>query len=128
MHQWPERGAGIVGLGLWLAGVFVSPPSLEARSGSRLVECRIESAGTPVYSGMCRFNPAGGGSFVLEHRIEGRPLNGPILTVSVTVVSPNAAEVRGLTRAGINSRWGEARRSGSDRACWQGSDFRICAW
>jgi hypothetical protein len=47
--------------------------------------------------------------------------------ISVSVVRPGVAEVRGLTKRGINSRWGEARRSKSNRACWVGEDFKICA-
>jgi hypothetical protein len=46
----------------------------------------------------------------------------------VQIVQPGVAEVRGLTRAGINSRWGSAQRSKRDRACWRGSDFWVCAY
>lgn len=35
--------------------------------------------------------------------------------------------VRGLTSEGINSRWGEAKRSKKDKSCWIGEDFKICA-
>ncbi|ACB51659.1 unknown [Crocosphaera subtropica ATCC 51142] len=49
-------------------------------------------------------------------------------SISVYIVQPGIAEVRGLTTAGINSRWGEAKRSNSDRACWVGEDFTICAY
>lgn len=128
MRLSPGNAPGSAALALWLLGVAVQSPAAEAQSGVRTAKCRIESAGNPTFSGSCRFNAAGGGSFILEHRTEGRALIGPILTVSVTVVGPDVAEVRGLTKAGINSRWGEARRSTSDRACWQGSDFRVCAW
>ncbi len=129
-------GAGASAAALAFAALMTTPIPLpavgatpaDAQGAPRTVACRIKSAGTPDYSGRCRFNPAGGGSFILEHTSEGRPLTGPILTVSVTIVSPDVAEVRGLTRAGINSRWGEARRSTGDRACWTGSDFQICAW
>lgn len=48
--------------------------------------------------------------------------------VSVAVIAPGEAEVRGLTRDGINSRWGSATRSREDPACWVGSDFRVCAY
>lgn len=111
-----------------LAAAVAAATPADAQSGTRTVNCRIQSAGTPTFSGRCRFNPAGGGSFILEHSSEGRSITGPILTVSVTIVKPGVAEVRGLTRDGINSRWGEARRSSSDRGCWEGSDFRVCAW
>ena len=46
-----------------------------------------------------------------------------ILSVSIVEISRGTAEVSGVTRDGINSRWGQARRDG---ACWSGEDFRIC--
>ncbi|WP_017295364.1 hypothetical protein [Geminocystis herdmanii] len=46
----------------------------------------------------------------------------------MAIIKSGVAEVRGLTTAGINSRWGEARRSKSDKACWVGDDFTICAY
>ncbi|MDQ8730254.1 hypothetical protein [Bradyrhizobium sp. LHD-71] len=99
----------------------------EAQSKDRLVQCRIESGGKVALNGPCRFMAESGGSFGLENADRNKPLLGDILTMSVSIISPDAAEVRGLTRAGINSRWGEARRAKSDPACWDGSDFRICA-
>ena len=102
--------------------------SAAAESKSRLVDCRIESEGKVQVNGKCRFTPDEGGSFALEHADPKRTIFfGEITTVSVSVISPGVAEVRGLTRQGINSRWGEARRMANDRACWQGSDFKICA-
>jgi hypothetical protein len=99
-----------------------------AESKSRLVDCRIESEGKVQVKGKCRFTPDEGGSFTLEHADPKRTLFfGQIMSVTVSVISPGIAEVRGLTRQGINSRWGEARRSNDDRACWQGADFKICA-
>jgi hypothetical protein len=98
----------------------------EAQTG-RQVQCKVETGGKVVLSGPCRFAPDGGGSFALQSLDGGKPLFGEVTTLSVSVVSPGAAEVRGLTQAGINSRWGEARRSKADPACWDGPDFRICA-
>ena len=55
-----------------------------------------------------------------------------ITTISVTLIAPGLAEVNGLTTTGINSRWGRARRSQEEPACWVSvadeSDFKICAW
>lgn len=99
-----------------------------AQGKSRLVDCRVESEGKVQVNGKCRFTPDEGGSFTLEHADPKRTLFfGEIMSVTVSVISPGVAEVRGLTRQGVNSRWGEARRSNDDRACWQGSDFKICA-
>lgn len=99
----------------------------EAQSRERLVACRVETAGKVEMSGTCRFSSEKGGSFELASTNRDTPLFGEILTVSVSIVSPDVAEVRGLTVRGNNSRWGTAHRSSHDRACWEGSDFRICA-
>lgn len=101
--------------------------AVSAQGNSRIVDCRVESEGKVQVNGKCRFTPEQGGSFTLESASANRPLFGSILQVSVALISPGTAEVRGLTRQGINSRWGEAQRSNDDRSCWVGSDFRICA-
>lgn len=101
--------------------------AVSAQGNTRLVDCRVESEGRVQVNGKCRFTPEQGGSFTLENANADRPLFGSILQVSVALVSPGTAEVRGLTRQGINSRWGEAHRSNDDRSCWIGSDFKICA-
>ncbi|MGQ3354134.1 MAG: hypothetical protein ACT6XY_01045 [Phreatobacter sp.] len=102
---------------------------LAAGAQARDAGCRIEQAGRVVFDRTCDFAPDGrDGSFTLSPRGGGQgALFGPILMVSVSVIEPGLAEVRGLTRDGINSRWGTARRSQRDGACWQGDDFRICA-
>lgn len=95
---------------------------------ARDVGCRIEQGGRVVMDRPCDFQADGrDGSFSLSSR-DGRPLFGGISVVSLSVIEPGMAEVRGLTLNGINSRWGVARRSQRDGACWQGDDFRICAW
>lgn len=79
-----------------------------------------------VFRDKCIFEQFGGnGSFTIKAKsglIYGREL------ISVAIIESGVAEVRGLTTAGINSRWGEARRSKSDKACWIGDDFTICAY
>jgi len=108
-----------------LAALCVLPAAAEARDAG----CRIEQAGRVVLDRTCDFSPDGrDGSFTLSPRGGGQGmLFGRISMVSVSVIEPGLAEVRGLTRDGINSRWGTARRSQRDGACWQGDDFRICA-
>jgi hypothetical protein len=99
-----------------------------AQGGARLVGCHVEtSRGKVELSGRCRFTPETDGSFELDNANADRPLFGSILSLSVAIVEPGSAEVRGLTKSGINSRWGMARRSAKDPACWEGADFRICA-
>lgn len=98
-----------------------------------IVLCTIRSPGEDGVvrvdlDGPCRFLPDGkGGSFSLSALDGQSSLFDDILVLSVDVVAPGKAEVRGLTSQGINSRWGEARRSKKDPACWAGSDFEVCA-
>jgi len=128
MHRMTMRGgAGLAAIAT-LALSFSLTGLAAAQGKSRLVDCRVESEGKVQVSGKCRFTPDEGGSFTLEHADPNRTIFfGEIMSVTVSIVSPGAAEVRGLTRQGVNSRWGEAKRSPQDRACWQGSDFKICA-
>jgi hypothetical protein len=93
----------------------------------RVVDCYVESAGKIKANGKCLFTGETGGSFALENVDRDKPLFGEILVLSVSIESSGISEVRGLTSRGNNSRWGSARRSSSDSACWQGSDFKICA-
>jgi hypothetical protein len=93
-----------------------------AAAAAKPAHCTI-AAGEPEFRGPCRFIAEGKGSFSII------PLRArSFSTVSVSILRPGVAEVRGLTADGINSRWGEARRSRRDRACWVGSDFRICVY
>ena len=116
-------GLGVLAFGVGRAGAAEAKSETEAW---RRVDCEIQSASGRL-SGPCRFVSEKGGSFALANADGEATLIGEVVMVSVAVVSPGVAEVRGLTTAGINSRWGEARRSTSDPACWEGSDFRICA-
>ncbi|MFN3854621.1 MAG: hypothetical protein ACK4M0_09495 [Phreatobacter sp.] len=115
-------------LALVLAGVvtiLTAGPSALARDAG----CRIEQAGRVVLDRTCDFQPEGrDGSFTLSARGGAdAPLFRGVSVVSVMIIEPGLAEVRGLTTAGVNARWGTARRSDRDRACWEGDDFRICA-
>lgn len=79
-----------------------------------------------LFSGDCIFEQySGNGSFSIESP---RGLIAGYSSIGVSIIEPGIAEVRGLTTNGINSRWGEAVRSSSDKACWVGSDFTICAY
>jgi hypothetical protein len=95
---------------------------------AREVRCTLYEYRAIAYDGPCNFEPDGrDGSFTLSSRRAGGSLTKDIVMVSVSVIAPGVAEVRGLTRAGINSRWGEANRSRQDGACWTGADFQVCA-
>jgi hypothetical protein len=109
----------------FLAGFLAVGTMLFAHiAEARPVRCVL--TGSVQYVGKCDFI-RGGASFSLSP-IGRASFPGGINPVSVAIDTPGVAEVRGLTRDGINSRWGEARRSKKDPACWEGSDFRICAY
>ena len=101
-----------------------TPATPEAPSAGN--RCRVRSAGLPEWQGLCTLE-GGKGGFALTP--VGTPdFGGGISTVSVTLDGKGAAEVRGLTADGINSRWGVAERSAPDRVCWVGVDFEVCVW
>ena len=106
------------------AAAFAIPAGAEAKP--RRARCVVTSEGA-THNGPCTFTPEAGGSFSVAP-VGRRFLVGRVSSVSVSFVRPGAAEVRGLTADGINSRWGEARRSPRDRACWVGSGFSVCAY
>lgn len=122
----PLRAGLAASLVLLLApAILLAAPQAAAKS--KLASCRIVSEGAVKFRGRCGFTAGRGGSFRLGPARGRGPLYGSILSISVTIVSRGVAEVRGLTRGGINSRWGRATRSKRDRACWVGRGFRICA-
>src|SRR5947209_7492571 len=108
---------------LLLVALFILPFAAHAKPSS--ARCLVSGAGEKPYSGPCTFLPEAKGSFSIEPAGR-RVFSGAITDVSVSLTGPGAAEVSGLTTSGINSRWGAARRSRRDPACWEGSDFRIC--
>jgi len=95
-------------------------------AAARPARCVIQMAGESTWRGACNFRPDGGGSFYID------PAHGTFQSgigdISVSLISPGVAEVRGNTADGINSRWGEARRSRRDPACWVGEDFSVCVY
>jgi hypothetical protein len=103
-------------------GLFLAATPAAARPA----RCVVQSAGAPTWRGACNFIPDGGGSFYIDPA-RGR-FPGGTSDISVSLISPGVAEVRGLTRDGINSRWGEAHRSRRDPACWVGEDFSVCVY
>ena len=113
------------------AALLLTPTA--ALSKDRVVDCAVLSLPdkTVQYKGRCRFMPEAGGSFSLASPTGKPKLYDRIGIVSVTLTGKDTAEVSGLVidaSGGHNSRWGEASRSTADRACWDGADFRVCAW
>lgn len=116
-----------------LALLAVALSSVTSAKG-RVVDCRISSLdGAYVqFKGRCQFTPEPGGSFSLSDASGKAKFYSTISVVSVYLTGKDTADVSGLVLdpagGGHNSRWGEAKRSTKDRACWDGSDFQICAW
>ena len=111
---------------LLLAPLAAALPALPAEAAPRIARCVISAVGASTWRGPCWFEAGRGGSFdVAPQR---GSFGGGVGSISVFIVRPGLAEVRGLTNRGINSRWGEARRSQRDRACWVGEDFSVCVY
>jgi hypothetical protein len=88
--------------------------------------CRIKQDGATAYEGPCDIRlDAASGSFHLSPR--GAKDIGGANPLTVSPQDDGEAEVRGLTADGINARWGAAKKSATDPACWVGDDFEICA-
>ncbi|QIG78325.1 hypothetical protein [Stakelama tenebrarum] len=94
--------------------------------GGRMVDCSITNDYGARFADKCLFQADEDGSFALSLPDES-PLVDEVVMIGVAITEPGVAEVRGLTTAGINSRWGTAQRLREDPACWAGDDFEICA-
>lgn len=108
-------------------GIIAAALSLTLLTPAMARPARCVITGGSVYKGKCDFSPmTGNGGFSVSP--VGRPyfFDG-ISSISVAKITKETAEVRGLTKDGINSRWGDASRSKNDPACWDG-DFRICVY
>ncbi|WP_417614009.1 hypothetical protein [Parasphingorhabdus sp.] len=102
------------------------PAVAAKRPDAKSAKCKITTGGE-VLKGPCLFEAGPKGSFSVEtDKIPG--LKNRVSSISVWMIDKGTAEVRGLTKDGINSRWGQAQRSETDKACWTGSDFEVCAY
>lgn len=97
------------------------------KPAGRTVKCDIKSNGSSPFHGDCNFLAESGGSFTLGNVDSTKPITEDIASVNVYITGLDIAEVSGLTTGGIISKWGTAKRSTKDRACWSGEDFEICA-
>jgi hypothetical protein len=114
------------GITISVALIVLTQQVLLTNAIAKPARCVVTSNGAPAYDGKCDFSAEKGGSFSIKPI--GRDAFDGATIISISVTLPGVAEVRGLTRDGINSRWGEAKRSASDRACWVGDDFKICVY
>jgi hypothetical protein len=100
--------------------------SFSAFSDDKVVSCEISSSGQK-YLGDCKFVPQKGGTFTLSNTSQGKVLGKTeISSVTVFISSKDVAQVSGEMGGSI-SRWGQAKRSPKDKACWIGDDFKVCA-
>lgn len=105
-----------------------------ASAASKRARCLIlGDRSEVVFKGPCVFDSDRDGSFVIspvkgDFLIPGDKEGPGISSISLDVTKRGKGEVRGLTGDGINSRWGEASRSQTDRACWVGEDFQVCVY
>ncbi|MFL9839408.1 hypothetical protein ABS767_00410 [Sphingomonas sp. ST-64] len=118
------------------APVALAEPVASVQSGKR-AKCAIshggyDDDGNPTkgdsYEGPCLFKSEKGGHFTVSREGDEPFWTGddPVTTVSVGVSGENA-QVTGMTKDGM-TRWGYAKRLASDRACWSGDEFTVCAW
>ncbi len=113
----------LIGLSFTLLAASIHTPAM-----ARNAKCLITSGNSTQFRGACDFRAEPNGSFSLTSAKKSGRFYGEIMVVSVTVLSKDRADVRGLTKFGINSRWGYVKRSRKNRACWIGDGFKICAW
>lgn len=96
-------------------------------AAEKIAMCEVVSGGVKAFNGKCRFLPSKNGTFTLSNIDPSQEfIEDGIYSVSVYVTEKDVAEVSG-SLTGSNSRWGTAVRSKSDRSCWVGSDFKVCA-
>ncbi len=110
-----------------IASTAQAAPASKAAPAGRIARCHLMTSDPSDYNGPCRFTPGPKGSFVLGPA-KGKVILDVFSSISVDIVGPDKAEVRGLGMNGVNSRWGEAKRRKRDPACWQGDDFSICVY
>jgi hypothetical protein len=96
---------------------------------AKIARCVIVVEGRVGLDGPCNFQSEGrGGSFSLAAVNPQNWLMRDAGTMSLWVTKPGIADVFVVQERA--SRWGKARRSKTDKACWIGieSSFKICAY
>ena len=112
---------------LYITAVLVACTAFSTTAFAKEAKCKIFQYGTMVYNQTCKFTAYQGGSFTIQNKNPQKLIDGRV-AINVEVVQANVAEVRGETVNGINSLWGTAIRSTTDRACWvgEGEEYKIC--
>ncbi len=122
-------GLCLVACGPTAAEVGDAGMATHVQDDVEMASCRIESGtgqDASSFEGPCVYLPDEDNSFSVAG-VNESILLGETVLVTVFVTELPLAQVSGLTTGGINSRWGEARRSDDDPSCWIGDDFTVCA-
>jgi len=94
-------------------------------SFAKTATCQIDEQGRTTFKGKCNFHADPDGSFYITNSNPNRPLMRNVMDVTVNIVEKDFADVHSSLKNGDSSRWGQAKRT---KACWIGSDFKVCAW
>ncbi|MEE9432684.1 MAG: hypothetical protein V3V15_00405, partial [Sphingorhabdus sp.] len=86
-----------------IASADAEPKTDASTKPGKIADCMITSTESG-YEGGCRFVAEKGGSFSVS-RDDGSNIVDDVVIITVAVIGSGKAEVRGLTKAGINSRW-----------------------
>ncbi|MCW3847135.1 hypothetical protein OF829_07775 [Sphingomonas sp. LB-2] len=121
---------GFVALSLAMFGTAVPAQSAPVPAQSvKAARCSIWMRNAIQYDGPCQFEAERGGSFSLSFPYASGDLSGlGIGEIFVLITARGVAVVSDSGPDGHVSNWGPARRSRRDRACWEGRDFRVCAY
>lgn len=122
------RKSPLATVNLTVATIALLATSVASEALARPARCVIMSVtGSVGFKGPCDFIPMrGNGGFSISP-IGAKTFFGAMY-ISVGKTSLETAEVRGLTPSGVNSRWGDYRRSKRDPACWESTGTRICVY
>lgn len=94
-------------------------------SFAKSATCQIDEKGKTTFKGKCNFYADSDGSFTITNTNSNRPLIRNITDITVTINEKDFANVHSTSKSGNEIRWGQAKRT---KACWVGSDFKVCAW
>ncbi|AOA59522.1 hypothetical protein [Acinetobacter larvae] len=101
--------------------------ALSSTSWAKTANCQVEEGGKLSFKGQCEFILHENGSFSLQNADSTKALLREIMSLNVDITQPNVAEVSDSLTYGNYTQWGAAQRSKTDKSCWVGNDFRICA-
>jgi hypothetical protein len=114
---------------LFLLIVAIVGMAVASPAQAKTARCVVTVEGRTMMNGPCKFQREDGeGSFSLSAVNPRAWLTFEVSSLALSVTEPGLAEVFVVGERA--SRWGTARRSKADKACWIGSagNFKICAY